>query len=329
MRWMNNIFEVINDAKSIAIAGHIRPDGDCLGSVTGLASYIKDNYPDKNVEIFLENVPERFADLAMVDKIVTDYPRRDPFDVFISLDCADMSRFEQAKEYFENATLTVNIDHHISNNSYAKVNHVLADSSSTAEVLFNLMDEDKISYETARSLYTGIIHDTGVFKHSSTSPATMNVAGKLMAKGLNVSSIIDDSFYRKTYTQNQILGRCLLESMLVLDGKVVVSALSRKMMAFYGATSEDLDGIIDQLRVTKGVEVAILIHETGEQIYKVSMRSNGKINVNTICSYFGGGGHVRASGCMMSGSLHDVINNLTEHIEKQIKEIGGETCITE
>ena len=150
-----------------------------------------------------------------------------------------------------------------------------------------------------------------------------------MAKGLNVSSIIDDSFYRKTYTQNQILGRCLLESMLVLDGKVVVSALSRKMMAFYGATSEDLDGIIDQLRVTKGVEVAILIHETGEQIYKVSLRSNGKINVNTICSYFGGGGHVKASGCTMSGSLHDVINNLTEHIEKQIKEIGGETCITE
>lgn len=318
---MNNIYEAIEGAKTVAIAGHINPDGDCLGSVTALYTYLSENYPGIKVDVFLESIPAKFSDLNGALDIITDYPDKDEYDVFISLDCADIARFGVAVKYFEQARKTINIDHHISNDNYAQINHVFPELSSTAEVLFNLFEEEKISIEVARSLYTGIIHDTGVFKHSCTSPVTMNVAGKLMAKGLDVSKIIDESFYRKTLTQNQILGRCLLESMLVLDGKIIVSSLSRKMLSFYGATSEDLDGIIDQLRVTKGVEVAILIHEEAEQTHKVSMRSNGMINVSEICAYFGGGGHVKAAGCVIIGSIHDVINNITEHIEKQMLEI--------
>lgn len=315
---MNKIFEVIGDAKTIGIAGHVRPDGDCLGSCTALCGYIKDNYPDKNVEVFLENVPDKFTDLNGAQDIITDFPKREAFDLFICLDCGDIDRISDSAKYFNEAKNTICIDHHISNTKFAKINHVLADASSTCEILADLMENDKISLEVAKSLYTGIVHDTGVFKYSCTSRNTMNVAGRLIEKGIDTSAIIDDSFYRKTYTQNQILGRCLLESMLVLDGKVIVSAISQKMMNFYGAITDDIDGIIDQLRVTKGVEVAILIHEVAEQEYKVSMRSNGKVNVSEICVFFGGGGHVRAAGCTMSGSIHDVINNLTSHIEKQL-----------
>lgn len=315
---MSSIYEMIKDASYIGIAGHVRPDGDCLGSCTALLGYIKDNYPDKKVEVFLDTVPEKFADLNGVNEIITDYPARDSFDVFFCLDCAALDRLPNSLAYFENAAKTICIDHHVSNTGFANVNYCKPDLSSTCETLVELMDFNLISEEVARSLYTGIIHDTGVFKHSCTSSRTMEIAGALMDKGLDVSSIIDDSFYRKTYTQNQILGRCLLESMLVLDGKVIVSAISQKMMSFYGAITDDLDGIIDQLRVTKGVEVAILIHETAEQEYKVSMRSNGKVNVSEICIYFGGGGHVRAAGCTIRGSIHDVINNLTSHIEKQL-----------
>ena len=317
---MNNIYEVIEGASTIGIAGHIRPDGDCLGSCTALYTYIKGNYPEKRVEVFLEDVPEKFMDLNGAEDIITDYPDKNKFDVFICLDCGSLDRIGNAQKYFNEATKTVSVDHHVSNNNYSMINHVEPDASSTCEVLARLMDEEKISYEVARSLYTGIIHDTGVFKHSCTSRTTMDVAGMLIEKGINTSKIIDESFYSKTYTQNQIMGRCLLESMLVCEGKVVVSSISQKMMAFYGATSNDLDGIIDQLRVTKGVEVAILIHETAEQTYKVSMRSNGHVNVNEICTYFGGGGHIKAAGCSMSGSIHDVINNLTKHIEKQLME---------
>lgn len=315
---MSRLLEEINKANSIGICGHIRPDGDCLGSVTAMYNYIKDNYSDKNVKAFLESIPEKFTYLKRSDEIITSFEEDMEFDLFIVLDSGDIDRIGPATKYFENAKYTFVIDHHISNNGYGDENVVLPKASSTCEVIFELLDYECISYDTAVSLYTGLIHDTGVFKHSNVSAKTFEVAGKLIEKDIPFSKIIDESFYAKTYTQNQILGRCLLESMMCLDGRCIVSCLSRKQLAFYGATSADLDGIIDQLRITRGAEVAIFIYEIGEQEYKVSLRSNNNVDVNKIASYFGGGGHIKASGCTMSGAVHDVINNLTEHIEKQL-----------
>ncbi len=103
--------------------------------------------------------------------------------------------------------------------------------------------------------------------------------------------------------------------MRLMDGKCIVATITRRMMEFYGAQPEDVEGIIEQLRITKDVEVAILLYETGEQEYKVSMRSNKYVNVNKIATYFGGGGHIKAAGFTMRGSVHDVVNNITEHIE--------------
>jgi phosphoesterase RecJ-like protein len=117
------------------------------------------------------------------------------------------------------------------------------------------------------------------------------------------------------------MGRCLLESIRVMDGKVIFSALTQEIMKFYEAKSEDLEGIVDQLRIIKGVEVAILIHEKNPQEYKVSMRSNGVVDVQKAAVYFGGGGHVKAAGCTMKGgSIHDVMNNLTGVLETQLIE---------
>ena len=140
----------------------------------------------------------------------------------------------------------------------------------------------------------------------------------LIDKGFDFTKIIDETIYQKTYKQQQITGRALLESMRVLDGKVIFSAVHKKEMDFYGVTSKDLEGIVSQLRTTSGVEVAIFMYELEPQIYKVSMRSNSCVNVSEIASYFGGGGHVRAAGCTMQGNMYDVVNNLTEHIEKQL-----------
>ncbi len=171
----------------------------------------------------------------------------------------------------------------------------------------------------AECLYTGIVHDTGVFKYSCTSRKTMEIAGKLMEKGIDFGGIIDNSFYKKTYIQNQILGRALLESITFFEGRCIFSAIRRNEMEFYGVDSKDLDGIIDQLRLTEGVEVAIFIYQTGAQEFKVSMRSQKVVDVSRIAAYFGGGGHVRAAGCSMNGSIHDVINNLSDEIARQLK----------
>lgn len=140
-----------------------------------------------------------------------------------------------------------------------------------------------------------------------------------MGKGIDFSRIVEDTFYKKTYVQNQILGRALLESILLLNGRVIVSVLRKSDMDFYGVDAKDLDGIVSQLRVTKGVECAIFMYETGNHEYKVSMRSTQNVDVSSIALYFGGGGHKKAAGCSMAGTMHDVINNLTLHIEKQLE----------
>lgn len=130
--------------------------------------------------------------------------------------------------------------------------------------------------------------------------------------------IIDDSFYRKTYKQLQIMGRCLMESVRIMDGRCLFSIVRQNVMKLYEAKPSDLDGIIDEMRTTEGVEVAILLDEREPGEFKVSMRSNEIVDVSVIARYFGGGGHVRAAGCAIKGSAFDVINNLTGHIEKQL-----------
>ena len=208
----------------------------------------------------------------------------------------------------------------MSNEGYADVNYIFPEASSTCELLYDLMDSEKITEPVAQALYMGIINDTGVFQYSCTSPKTMRIAADLMEKGIDFSGIVEKTFFEKTYLQNQILGRALLESMMMLDGKCIVSAVKQRTMEFYGVTAKDMDGIVSQLRCTKGVEVAIFLYESGVQEYKVSMRSKETVDVSRIASYFGGGGHLRAAGCTMQGSIHDVVNNLTKHIEKQLLE---------
>ena len=139
-----------------------------------------------------------------------------------------------------------------------------------------------------------------------------------MDKGIDTTKLIDETFYQKTYIQNQILGRVLLESMMVMEGRVIVSRVTQRMMEFFGATNADLDGIIEQMRLTKGVEVAILLIETGAMTYKVSMRSVKTVNVSEIALKFGGGGHIRAAGCTMTGTFHDIVNTLLGYCEMQM-----------
>ena len=175
------------------------------------------------------------------------------------------------------------------------------------------MDED-----IALAIYIGMIHDTGVFQYSNTTPRTLVDASELITYGFDFPRIIEETFYQKTYMQNQIMGRALLESIRFMDGRCIVACVDRKTMDFYDATPSDLDGIVNQLRNIKGIDCAVFMYELGPLEYKVSMRSNEKVNVSQVASFFGGGGHVRAAGCTMNGTFHDCINNLSLHIEKQI-----------
>ncbi|MDO4170721.1 MAG: bifunctional oligoribonuclease/PAP phosphatase NrnA [Lachnospiraceae bacterium] len=316
---MNAFIRAINQANTIAVTGHVRPDGDCVGSCLGIYNYINDNFPNKSVDVYLEPSNSVFSFLKGFDQVKHEVDENEAYDLLIVLDCSDESRIEPFIALHNNASATFCIDHHINEHEFCDDSIVDSGASATCELLYLLMDDEKISLACAECLYTGIVHDTGVFKHSNTTKETMHIAGNLLDKGVNTSHIIDDTFYKKTYLQNIIMGYALLESSLVMNGKVVYSIITKKWLDLYGVTGQDLDGIIDQLRVTDGVEVAILAYECNNLEFKVSMRSNDYVDVQKVASYFGGGGHIKAAGCTMKGNSLDVINNLLLHIEKQLE----------
>lgn len=317
---MEKIANELKGINTVAIAGHVRPDGDCVGSCMGLYLYLKENYPDIAADVYLEQPGAQFSFLSCFEEIKTVYQTGKVYDLLITLDVSDKNRIGVAEEAYETAKKRVCIDHHISNRGLGDVNEIRPNASSTCEVLYTLLEEEKVSKAVAEAIYTGMVHDTGVFQYSCTSPETMRIAAKLMEKGIPFTKIVEESFYEKTYVQNQILGRCLMESILLMDGKCVIGVVKKKMMDFYHVEPKDLDGIVQQLRIIKGVEVAIFIYEVKPQEFKVSLRSKGKVNVNEVASYFGGGGHVLAAGCTFHGSVYDVMNNLLEIIEKQLVE---------
>lgn len=314
---MKKILDEVRGTKSVAISGHIRPDGDCVGSCMGLYLYLSKELPETTVDVFLEKPSDVFNCIQNMDAIKDAAQYRDAeYDVFIALDCSK-DRMGDAEIIFDHAKKTINIDHHISNSGCGDVNYLRADASSASELVYELLDAEKLDEEIAKALYIGIIHDTGVFQYSNTAPETLITASELVKYGFNFPEIIEETFYEKTYVQNQIMGRALLESILFMDGRCIVAVISKEMMNFYGVTGKDLDGIINQMRNTKGVECAIFLYELDNMEYKVSMRSGGRINVSVIAQFFGGGGHVRAAGCTVKGTAHDVINNISAQIELQ------------
>lgn len=314
-----NLMEICKGANRIGISAHIRPDGDAVGSCLALYHYLKNCMPEAYVKVFLENPPSCFTKMQGIEDIDSQFPEQEPFDVFFVLDVAK-DRLGEATKYFEQAKKTVNIDHHISNaGGSGDVNYVLPEAAATCQVLFELMDKQWMDAKVAEALYIGIIHDCGVFQYSNTSPRTLEVASELLPYGFHFSQLIEETFYEKTYLQNQLLGRALMESIRFMEGRCIVSCVDRKTMEFYGATSADLDGIVNQLRNTKDVDCAVFMYEMSPMTFKVSLRSNEKLDVSKVAGFFGGGGHVRAAGCTLNGTFHDVINNVSAQIEKWIQ----------
>lgn len=317
---MGILDEMLEGKKSIVILGHVNPDGDCIGSCLGLWNYLRENYEGIEVTVCLEPMPQKFDYLKGYHEVCHEYDPEKKFDLCITLDASDVPRLGGFAGYLKSAAKSLCVDHHITNEGLADVNVIDAKASSTCEVLFGLMEEEKISLKTAECLYTGIVHDTGVFKYSSASKRTMEIAGCLMEKGVKFQEIIDGSFYRRTYGQNRLLGNTVLKSELLLSGLLVWSYVTKEELDRFGCTVKAVDGIIDQLRVTEGADCAVLIYETGEnRECKVSLRSNHMTDVSRIAAGFGGGGHVRAAGCTMYGEIPELIKKVADAVAVQLE----------
>ena len=227
---MKKLDEILDGKKTVGLAGHVRPDGDCVGSTLGVYNYIRTYYPDVDVRLYLEPIPNIFKFMKYASEIRSDYDETIVFDLFIAMDCGDERRLGNAVRYFNEAKHTACIDHHVSNNSFAEENYIFPDASSTCELICELVDEEKITKDIAECLYTGIVTDTGVFQYTCTSSSTMDKAGMLMDKGIDFSRIVDEAFNEKTFNQNRAMGQALLSSKLHFDGKVITSYLTLEQM---------------------------------------------------------------------------------------------------
>ena len=315
---MTNLDEFLEGVHTVAIGGHIRPDGDCVGSCLATYNYIKTYYPDIDVTLYLEPIPNIFKFLARAEEIVSEFDGDQVYDLFLAQDCGDLDRLGDAAHFFTGAKRTVCIDHHISNQSFADENYIFPKASSTCELVYELLPKERLTKEIAECIYTGIVHDTGVFQYSCTSKKTMAVAGELMELGINYPRIVDETYYTKTYNQNRILGVALLKSRLHLEGKCISSVITAEEMAQYEVLPKHLEGIVSQLRVTKGVEVAIFLYELEAGTFKVSTRSAEYVDVAQIAVRHGGGGHKRAAGFSMTGESDAIIGEIVSEVAEQL-----------
>lgn len=312
------IDEILSKAKTVAIFGHVRPDGDCAGSTLGIYNYIKDNYPEIEATVFIEKFPESYKLINGADKVIHEYDGRE-VDLAFLMDTPTFERIgANGAECFKKAKFTCNIDHHISNPlNLCDVNIVEPDASSASEVLFYQLDKSKVSKNTANSLYLGVVHDTGAFKFSCTSKRTMNAVGDFIDKGCDFAKIVNETYYTRTYKQTRMTGFALEKSKLALDGKLVYSYVTTADMERYGVLPVEMGTVVDTLREVSGTEVTVFLYPVNGR-YKISMRSNYYVDVNAVVKEFGGGGHVRAAGGDTDLDPEAAIEKIVELVKKQL-----------
>lgn len=315
---MNKLLELIENAKNIAITGHVSPDGDCTGSTLALYNYITENFEGKQVRVCLEKPSKKFSYMNGFDLI-----SEDPFseaDLLVTLDASDKERLGSRGVMLDTAKESICIDHHVTNTNFAKFNIVEDFRSSTCELLYTLLDYNKISVNTAVCLYTGIVHDSGVFKYQSTTRQTMEIAGALIDKGFDFTKIIDDTYFKKNFNATRLLGLVLTNAKLIFDGKCCYGLLDYDTWTGYIDDKKKMDGIIDNLRNIDGVEIALFMYETAKDEHKVSLRSINA-DVSAIAAALGGGGHMRAAGATVHGKADELLENTILPMIK--KELNG------
>ncbi|HIS36164.1 TPA: bifunctional oligoribonuclease/PAP phosphatase NrnA [Candidatus Scatousia excrementigallinarum] len=316
----NQLNDIIKSSKNILIISHLNPDGDTLGSMCGMYSAIRDNFKKQADMLLLSKVPSVYEFLPYISgaKHIDEYDKSREYDLVINVDIAAYDRMCEASILFEKAKFTVNIDHHKTNNSYAELNFVYPESSSTGEVLFGLMKEMgwKISLNTAISLYTAILTDTGSFRFDNTGVKAFQYASELVSTGVKPSDI-----YKKCYESNskelvQFQAYCLSKAVFEDNDKIAYSVIYKKDIEKFNAGEDCTEGLAEKLRAIITTDVAFIVKQISANLSKISMRSK-VIDVAEVCSIFGGGGHKQAAGCVIKASPADAAKKVLEEIRKQ------------
>ncbi len=317
MKFNPDIINAIKTHEEIAIVGHINPDGDAIGACLALALSL--SKLNKKPVVFLEPFGEQYDFLPGHSYIQQDFYESE-ISCWIALDSGDEGRVGEAFVDYHKAPCTINIDHHKSNTLYGMYNHVDEKASSTSEIIYNLMEEldIELDQDIAICLYTGIIYDTGGFKHSSTGAAAHNAAARLISYGFNFSDIHHELFSARTYTNVRFLGKAIENIEFYHNGQVAFTSIDLEEINRLGGDYKELEGIISFVKDISGVSVAIFLYEKEKQDIKASFRSDGAIDVCKLAAAFGGGGHKKASGCSFTTTMSEAKNAIIEHIRQEL-----------
>ncbi len=315
------LFEIakqLKNAQNIGVFCHVRPDGDALGSALALCEALKN--AGKQAYMMCEDaVPERLKIFPAMDQALTSVPRGVEFDLLVSADCADMSRIGVFTPLYRKFRgMTINIDHHVSNDRYAVLNYV-RECPATCEIIPDILKaaEMPLTKDIADLLAMGLLTDSGNFSHRDVTSETFGVAALLCDAGADFSRIGYEMFSRQTKNRAILYARVLSSMRFCLDDRLVFLTVTQKDFAETGTDKSHTEGFVDFPLSIDGVEVSVALMEVKKGQYKVSLRSK-RADVNAVASEYGGGGHILASGCMFFGEYEEVIDRLTYSVYKQL-----------
>jgi len=314
--------EKIKQAKSIVIFHHVAPDGDGLGSSLALREMIL-QLPEINRldTVITGKIPDIYKFLPGAEhlKKLGDNDLYRTYDLAIALDCACKDRMGDAVELFNKARNSINIDHHISDDGFADVDWIDPDASATGEVLYDLIEAlgAKLNNNIATCLYTAILTDTGGFKFKNTKAKTFKICSELLEAGADPVKIYNKCYESKPMPMVRLHATAISNAVFLENNEIVYTKITRKLLDELNATDDHIDGITETLRQVDSVKVSLIFKETTRGTTKVSFRSNS-IDVCEIASFFGGGGHKLAAGCLLEKNIDETINDVMTTVRKQV-----------
>jgi len=313
------ILEAIRDAETICVVGHIRPDGDCIGSQLGLTLALQ----NAGKKVTCWNQDRMPTKLAFLDpkKLVEPPKMGKKFDCVIATDAASLERLGTVAECIQQRKIFINIDHHASNTRYADINWISAREPSTGELIFKLLKAANwpITPQISDCLFTAVSTDTGSFQYPTTRPGTYHVAGELVKRGANLAKICDEVYQSYPLSRARLLKHVYSTFRLTDENRIAYFWLKKADYQRTGAEPDDSEGLIDHIRAIEPVVVACVFEEIEPNLTRISLRSkNSKVNVNEIAGAFGGGGHSAAAGARIPGTPLAVQRRVIAAIKKAI-----------
>lgn len=308
----------IREHDRFLVVSHLQPDGDAASS-TCAVGWLLEQCGKDFIMVNEDAIPSKF-DYLYGFKQITSVKEQRPAERYrhiICIDCADFKRVGVVAECFEEGCELLNIDHHPTNDRYGTVNLIKDDAAATVELLYDLVTLMNIPWtkEAAECIYTGLLTDTGGFRYSSTSPKVMNIAAELLTHGVQGAELAEHLLETISYPHIQLLKRALASLEFSEDRRIAWMQVSNDDLQATGAGSDDMEGLVNYPRNIEGVAVGILFKQAEGEDIKISLRSGGEADVSRIAQEFGGGGHIRAAGATLQGTMNDVVDRVIESVK--------------